>query len=134
MTRDRENGVRYWAAVGFLVRGSAGVQAGVTDLKRLLEDPTPSVRVAAAEALATHGVGDDARDGLSALLRLADARRNGYLVAVAAWNAIDNLPDGLRPPMAALEGLPTVVPGVSDRMNDYLDRLKTHLTSRSTQR
>jgi len=134
MTRDRENGVRYWAAVGFLVRGAAGVQAGSSELKRLLEDPAPSVRVAAAEALATHGVGDDARDGLAALLRLADARRDGYLVAVSAWNAIDHLPDGARPPMAALEGLPTVVPGVSDRMNDYLDRLKNHLRSRGAPR
>jgi hypothetical protein len=62
------------------------------------------------------------------LLQLADARRSGYLVAVAAMNALDHLPEASRPPRAALLELPTTATGVNARMNDYLIRLKKHLT------
>ncbi|MBL9126056.1 MAG: sulfatase [Verrucomicrobiales bacterium] len=128
MTGDREAGVRYWGAVGLRIRGTKAVAAGRGELRKLLQDESPSVRVAAAEALAAHGPGGEARDGASALLELADARRHGYWVAVAAMNAIDNLPSSARPPRSALEGLPTSAQGINARMNDYLVRLKKHLT------
>ncbi len=125
---DRDSGVRYWAAVGFLVRGEPAVAAAAADLRRLLDDASPSVRIPAAEALATWGGSEDSRAGSEALLRLADARRSGYLVAVAAMNALDNLPDSSRPPKSAFADLPTTSTGESQRMNDYLIRLKKHLT------
>ncbi len=125
---DRDSGVRYWAAVGLLVRGEKGVKAGARELRRLLTDESPSVQVAAAEALAAFGTGEEARAGAEALLRLADSRRSGYLVAVAALNAIDNLPESARPPRSSLLGLPTAAPGTNARMNDYLARLMRHVT------
>ncbi|MGE3310982.1 MAG: sulfatase [Limisphaerales bacterium] len=128
LARDRDSGVRYWAAMGFLVRGEPVVAAGAGELRKLLEDASPSVRIPAAEALATWGKPEDLRAGTEELLRLADARRSGYLVAVAAMNALDNLPEASRPPKIAFEDLPTASAGVSPRMNDYLIRLKKHLT------
>lgn len=125
---DREAGVRYWGAVGLRIRGARAVSAAARDLRGLLDDESPSVRVAAAEALAAWGVGEDARVGAAALLGFADARRHGYWIAVAAMNAIDHLPAGARPPRSALEGLPTTASGVHSRMNDYLVRLKKSLT------
>lgn len=125
---NADAGVRYWAAVGLLVRGPKGVSTSTEALRKLVLDPSPSVRVPAAEALAAWGEGEDARNGSDALLQLADARRHGYLVAVAAMNAIDNLPQAARPPRSALEALPTTATGVHERMNDYLVRLKKHLT------
>jgi uncharacterized sulfatase len=125
---DRDSGVRYWAAMGFLIRGQQAVSAGAGDLRKLLTDESPSVRVAAAEALATWGETADVRLGVEALLQLADARRSGYLVAVAAMNALDHLPEQSRPPRSVLLELPTTATGVNARMNDYLIRLKKHLT------
>lgn len=121
-------GVRYWAAVGLLIRGPTGVSASAQVLRKLVNDPSPSVRVPAAEALAAWGEGEDGRLGSEQLLQLADARRHGYFVAVAAMNAIDNLPQAVLPPPSALEGLPTAATGVHERMNDYLIRLKKRLT------
>lgn len=123
-SRDADSAVRFWAATGILIRGPEAVGAGREALRRLLDDASPSVRVAAAEALAVHGAGEDRAAGVATLVALADARREGYLVAVAALNAIDLLPrevvDGRRAELAAL---PRRFPDVSGRMNDYVDRL-----------
>jgi uncharacterized sulfatase len=124
---DREAGVRYWAAVGFRVRGAAAVAAAAGELRRMLEDESASVRVAAAEAMALHGAGEQGRAGVEVLLEHADARRHGYWVAVAAMNALDRLPGGMRPDRGAVESLPVVATGISGRMNDYLIRLKRSL-------
>jgi uncharacterized sulfatase len=93
---------------------------------RLIEDESPSVRIAAAEALAAHGSPEDVRRGWNVLVGAADARLNDYLVAVAALNAIDTLGAGASRG-AELAALPRMVPGVNPRMNDYIDRLLKHI-------
>ncbi|MFH1267456.1 MAG: sulfatase-like hydrolase/transferase [Planctomycetota bacterium] len=50
MLADPDSAVRYWAVVGLTVLGPAGEPA-VESLMRLLGDPAPNVRLAAAEAL-----------------------------------------------------------------------------------
>lgn len=127
LTRSGDAGVRYWGAVGFMIRGPVAVAASRGFLRRLLEDESPSVRVAAAEALAAHGSGEDARAGLDALVRLADASRNPYFVAVASLNALDNLGAQASTRRAELAAFPTRVPGVNARTDDYLERLLKHL-------
>lgn len=46
-----DSGVRHWAAAGLLMRGPAAVSTAKTELSTALNDASPSVRVAAAEAL-----------------------------------------------------------------------------------
>ena len=50
---DGDSGVRYWAALGILMRGPEAVVASRDQLRALLDDASPSVGIAAAEALAS---------------------------------------------------------------------------------
>jgi len=57
---DADPGIRYWGAVGCAVLEKQAAAAADT-LRKLLEDPTPSVRITAAEALYRMGHTDEAR-------------------------------------------------------------------------
>lgn len=125
MAEDNDSGVRYWAAMGWLMRGEGAIQGGVSSLRRLLNDANPSVRVPAAEALVRHGAEEDRERALKVLVDLADARKHDYLDVVAAWNALDALSPWTGGIRSELLALPAQAPaGVPGRMNDYLGRLQ----------
>ena len=63
--------MRYWGALGCTIRGESA-QAAAGQLKKLLNDPVPAVRVAAAEALAVQGDTDAGVRGLVTILRETD--------------------------------------------------------------
>ena len=68
--RDTDDGVRYWAAVGFLARKQLS-EADRDALLSAIRDDSPVVRIEAAAALARHG---DAEAALPVLMAaLADA-------------------------------------------------------------
>ncbi len=50
-----DSGVRYWAVLGLTMRGAAAVQNAHDGLAKLLDDASPDVRIAAAQALVRHG-------------------------------------------------------------------------------
>lgn len=125
--RDADAAVRWWAALGFLVRGEVGVMGNVEVLTALMADVNPSVRVMAAEGLASHGQGSVREAAMECLLAMADARRVDYFDAVAALNAIDGMREQFRAHRAVLEGLPRSVPGVEPRVNEHLNRLLTSI-------
>lgn len=126
LTADRDSAVRWWAATGLLIRGPDAVREGRDRLVAMLEDESPSVRVAAAEALATHGGTGERKAGREALLTLADAGRNPYFVSVAALEALDAQSPPDEPERRRLEALPRRQEGVNARMSDYLQRLLRH--------
>ena len=55
---DKDSAVRYWAAQGMLMRGRAGVSQAEAELRNALNDPSPHVRIVAAEALGRYGPRD----------------------------------------------------------------------------
>lgn len=65
-SRHRAGAMRYWAATGLLILGAAAAPAR-SDLRALLADPEPQVRIVAAEALAGLGETDRAVPVLVAL-------------------------------------------------------------------
>ena len=73
--------IRYWGALGCTIRGPAATPAA-KHLKRLLEDPSPTVRAAAAEALVAQG---DRETGVSALVSIL-RETNDDMVALEALN------------------------------------------------
>lgn len=89
--RDPDSAVRYWAALGMLMRGTAGMEAAHDELRAALRDQSPYVRVAAAEALGQYGAGEDLRQALDVLVELGPPDRNGVFVSMAALNALDAL-------------------------------------------
>jgi uncharacterized sulfatase len=71
--------VRYWAAIGAVVRGRDAVTSAQSDLEKLLSDPEPGPRFAAAEALGRFGPAAFRDRAISILVRDADP---------AAWSAL----------------------------------------------
>jgi uncharacterized sulfatase len=120
---DADSGVRYWAAMGLLMRGKSGVQAGRSQLTRALEDDSPSVRVAAAEALGRFGGDDDLKRALPVLVELANAEKHGTYVSMAALNALDYLDEKARPVKPAIAALPKVDPNAPARAKGYVANL-----------
>ena len=67
MTHDHPV-IRYWAATGCTIQGASAAIAGER-LRKLVEDPSPAVRVAAAEALYAIGERQAGFDGLVDILK-----------------------------------------------------------------
>jgi len=126
---DSDSAVRYWAALGLLMRGQVGVAEASTVLKAALGDASPHVRTVAAQALAQFGAQSDRPAALDVLMELAAVDRHGIHVSVAALNALDEL-DGIAAPLRdRIAALPLRDPSTPARMGDYVERLITKTVS-----
>lgn len=115
--------VRYWGVLGLTMRGEPAVAQAAQKLQQHLEDPDPSVRVAAAHAIASFGPREQLQRSLQVLLAAADARQNGPYAAVQALNAIDALGDRAAALHEAVGKLPVQDPQAPGRANGYAGRL-----------
>ncbi len=88
---DSDSAVRYWAVMGFHMRGRAAVLGEVARLRRALNDDSPWVRIAAAETLGTHGEPQDLAPALAVLREQADPERQGVFSSMAALSVIEGL-------------------------------------------
>lgn len=127
---DADSGVRYWGAMGALMRGTAAVDAMNPPLVAALDDRSPSVRIAAAEALARHGRPAEVTRALAALMECADPTRTSAYAGIAAMNAIDELGAKAAPLLAAIKAMPTSDPHAAPRGDGYVARLKTYIISK----
>jgi arylsulfatase A-like enzyme len=120
---DDDSGVRYWAAMGLLIRGGDAVEAARGDLRTALKDQSPSVRVAAATALGRYGNGADRDLALGALKELAPPDKNGVYVSIGALNAIDALGGKAAGLTGVLKTMPTKDPAAPGRVDGYVSRI-----------
>jgi len=120
---DTDSGVRYWAAMGLLMRGAAGVRGAAAPLRKALGDAAPSVRIVAAEALGRFGGAEDLDQAVKTLIELAPPGKNGVYVAMAALNAIDRLGEKGKPARQALKGMSAADPSAPKRTAEYVPRL-----------
>ncbi len=134
LLKDPDSAVRYWAVLGHLMRGPAAVASSAAALRAALNDPSPYVRIAAAQAVAQYGADADLTPALSVLRGLAPPETNGILVATAALDAIDAL--GLK--AVSLHNLVrTMEPGGPSphaRYNAHLPSLIKSILAASAQR
>lgn len=125
---DRDSGVRYWGVMGALIRGEKECEAAAPALRKALEDASPSVRIAAAEALGRYGTEDDLKRAMPLLIGLADAERNGCQLAIQALNAIDAIGKKAAPWKEEILKVPAVDPKAPERANQqYTNRLLERL-------
>jgi uncharacterized sulfatase len=120
---DADSAVRFWAATGFLIRGQDGVTAAIPQLRSALTDPSPYVRIVAAEALARYGTPQDLERALVVLGDLAPPERNGVFVAMMALNAIDALDEKAAPLLPLMKTLGSPVEAAHPRTRGYVPRL-----------
>ena len=126
---DPDSAVRYWAALGVLMRGKEAVATARTDLQKALADASPFVRISAAQALAQHGEQGDLDKALPVLLEQADWSKSGVFASVSALNALGALGSKAAPALATLKALPEKGASPDARYNSYVARLLADLTS-----
>ncbi|MHC4179677.1 MAG: sulfatase/phosphatase domain-containing protein, partial [Planctomycetota bacterium] len=120
---DEDSAVRYWGAMGLLMRGPEAVAAAKGELHEAMKDSSPYVRVIAAEALGRYGDRQDATEALSVLLKLAPADVNDVFVSMLALNALDVLDEKASRALKTIEGLPKKPKSAPPRTGGYVSRL-----------
>ncbi len=125
--KDGDGAVRYWAALGILMRGEGSVRAARADLGAALGDHAPSVRIVAAWALGLHGDAAELCAALAVLETLASPEKNGAYVSLAAVNAIDALGPKAAPLVEMLARMPLVDPAAPERANGWVARIVERL-------
>jgi uncharacterized sulfatase len=124
---DGDSAVRYWAALGIRIRGSAAVAAAAERLRAAMEDRSPAVQIEAAHGLAAYGDPTDQVAALKRLASLAAAPDHGVLVAMAALSAIEALGPTANPLRDQLAKLDAKGPSPDPRYNSYVPRLLKNL-------
>ncbi|MCI0742909.1 MAG: sulfatase-like hydrolase/transferase, partial [Gemmataceae bacterium] len=112
---DEDSAVRYWAALGIIMRGKDAVVSSRKALLKALADSAPSVRIAAAEALGKYGSDQDASKAVAALAELVSFKKNGLYVAVQALNALGKLGPRAAPALPAIQAAPQGTDAVTPR-------------------
>ncbi len=121
---DDDPAIRYWAAMGILIRGRRAFNATQASLRETLRDESPSVRVVAAEVFATYGTREDRRQAVNNLVELARPDEQGVYVAFEALNALNNLDELSESTEAAILENETEDPNANWRgANEYIIRL-----------
>jgi len=121
--KDDDSAVRYWAAMGFLMRGEKAVNSAHNDLLLALKDESPSVRIVVAQALGQFGSYKDANTALGILLELASIDNNSIFVSIPALNAIDAIDERAKVIKDKVAALPQSSNKISSRMRSYITDL-----------
>jgi uncharacterized sulfatase len=86
LLKDPDSAVRYWAALGLLMRGERAVTANLAALQPALQDESPAVRIVAAQTLAEYGPAAVREQAVETLGSLAAPAQSGYGVRSPAGN------------------------------------------------
>lgn len=123
LLKQPDSAVRYWGAMGLLIRGPRAVEAARADLREALGDESWSVRVIAAEALGRYGQRADVQAALPVLLEAADLNQHGVYIAMLALNALDHLDQRAASVKNEIAALPTASAESSGRKKAYVPNL-----------
>jgi uncharacterized sulfatase len=128
--RDKDSAVRYWGALGILMRGQPGVSAAHVELQVALKDASADVRITAAQALGQFGNEADVGQILPLLADHADWKKQGVFSALAALNSLDALGSKAAPLASVFKSIPTNGPAPDARYTSYVPRLVEELQKR----
>jgi len=120
LLRAEDSAVRWWGAVGLLALGTESAPAKAA-LLAALKDPSPDVRITAAETLAGLGALDQALPVLEAALQHPDVYARLAALVTAA-----RLGTAARPLLPAIRQAKLVTPGHKDA-SDYIGRMADYL-------
>lgn len=120
---DKDSAVRYWAAMGYLIRGEKAVASGREQLLEALNDKSTAVVCVAAEALGRYGKGKDQSTAIDTLVKHADVSKNSVFTSMLALNALDYVDDKAKRHIATIKVLPTKGKITPARMGSYVPNL-----------
>jgi len=120
---DSDSAVRYWAALGFLMRGQAAVTGNEDTMQAALKDSSPYVRIVVAEALGLHGKESARGSALNVLRELAPPENSGVFVSMSALAAIEALGEEAASLHDFVRNLNPNGPSPDARFDSYVPRL-----------
>jgi uncharacterized sulfatase len=120
-----DSACRFWLASGLLLRAQLDKNRTtcVGMARRMSNDPSPYVRCLANETLARFGSGVDRQPAIDALLKMADARSEGYFAALMALNSLEWCQPDKQQIGLSLDGLPEMSGGLHQRYKTYIPRM-----------
>ncbi|WP_298868987.1 sulfatase-like hydrolase/transferase [uncultured Gimesia sp.] len=131
---DQNSAIRYWAAMGLLMRGEGAVKNARNKLRESLDDSSKSVRCIAAEALGEYGNQKDVQDAVNTLYSLSNLNRDGVYIAILALNGLDKLGnDKVAPVKEKIAQLPLKNPQLDRRLQSYVMRLIERIQEKTAQ-
>lgn len=119
----RDSAIRYWGAMGLLMRGGEAVRSNKSVLQKAIADESVNVRIVAAQSLALYCDGELQAWAIRTLGELASAETNGVLTAISALAAIEALGDVAKPLHEEIAKLKPNGPSPDERYNSYVPRL-----------
>lgn len=125
---SEDSTIRYWGALGILMRGEPAVSKSHQELVEACSDFSPYVRITAAQALGQFGRPEDLSPSLALLVAHANGNSQNCFVVMAALNSLGAI--GSKASLVADEiaALPTEAPYPADRYSGYVIRLHASLT------
>ncbi len=126
---DPDSAVRYWGAMGVLMRGEGEWKAAHAAVVKLAADSAPTVRIVAAELLGRYGTAEELRQSLDVLSALVDPAANGVPLAIQALNAVDALGRKAAPLKERIAALPKPKESDPQRIKEYTERLRETITA-----
>ncbi len=131
---NHNSAVRYWAALGLLMRGKHAVKQARSALHKSLADSSKSVRCIAAEALGQYGDPQDVQQAVQTLVSLANQNQDGVYVAMLALNGLDKLSnEKVAPVKEKIAQLPLKHPKLDRRLQSYVTRLVERIEEKQSQ-
>jgi uncharacterized sulfatase len=121
--KDKDSAIRYWGAMGLLMRGKQGVSAAGKQLEDALDDSSLYVRVVAAEALGKYGSENQIKKAVKTLGETINPIKNGCFPSMLAMNAIDHLDNKAKSLLTQIKSMPRTPEGVDKRFQGYVGRL-----------
>ena len=119
-----ESAVRYWGALGLLMRGEQGFAAAPEEIRQALQkDDSIYVQTVAAEILARYGNDADLKLALDHLIKAADGSQSNVHAAIQALNVIDQLDEKAATLAPQVKELPKDGDWSKGRYSSYVPRL-----------
>ncbi len=120
--KSEDSAIRYWGALGFLIRGESAVQQNKQALLQALKDESPYVRAVAGEALGrfTEGHLDQV---LKTLVDASNMAEDGVFPAMYNLNALQMLGNKAKAVRDQVKALPSKSPKQLGRFGGYVPRL-----------
>ena len=125
---DPDSAVRYWGAMGILIRGKPAADSARDQLAKALDDPSAVVGITAAESLSKHAGMELQQKALSFLASKADGRASGFFSALLALNVLEGLGPVAEPVRDSLRAVQGPVKPPDLRLSNYVPRLLQVLT------
>ncbi|WP_145086355.1 sulfatase-like hydrolase/transferase [Anatilimnocola aggregata] len=132
LLKDTDSAVRWWATLGYLMRGQEAVAGSEGAFREALSDHSPQVRIVAVQALGMYGSEEARTAALKVLGEAASPKVNGVLVSMSALAAIEALGDKASSLHPLVRELNPAGPSPDARYNSYVPRLIQNITPNAT--